>query len=518
VRPIRPWIALFVLALVGTAGIGPAAAQEGSDPSEGQAADAASDPSQAEGAAVDQGQTEATTGDQSAVDEEAPAEDDAQVEDAPGWRVQEAVPTPEWLTFGFTHRLRVEHLDNDYRSSANSAASAVSGRSLLNIGVQYNPVFGTLEIADSWAFLDEAAPADNTLVNPIDVLQLYAGAGHADLFQKGDSVGARLGRFTLDVGSRRLVARNRFRNTINAFTGLDVEWITQGEHTIRTFTAMPVQRRPFSDDEVRDHDVDLDEESDDTLFWGLFYSTPELHMGLKLEVYVFGLHEDDDDNGPGTANRQLATPGFRLHSDSIVGKVDVEIEGAAQLGTSRASTDRGDSRELDHRAFFTHIELGITFPGLWRPRFAAMYDYVSGDRDATDDNNGHFDTLYGARRFEFGPSGIYGILARSNINGPAVRLELEPTNWLDGFVGYRSAYLASDTDAWTSAGVRDPSGNSGRYLGRLIEGRLQQVAGVIVAALLQQAVQPPVVVMAPVPCRLATDNTHAILHANGLGV
>ena len=38
---------------------------------------------------------------------------------------------------------------------------------------------------------------------------------------------------------------------------------------------------------------------------------------------------------------------------------------------------------------------------------------------------------------------------------------------------HRFYWLASDTDAWTTSGVRDASGNSGDYLGQQFEIRLR---------------------------------------------
>ena len=40
--------------------------------------------------------------------------------------------------------------------------------------------------------------------------------------------------------------------------------------------------------------------------------------------------------------------------------------------------------------------------------------------------NNRFDTLYGARRFDFGPTSIYGPFIRSNLNSPALRLFFKP--------------------------------------------------------------------------------------------
>jgi hypothetical protein len=38
---------------------------------------------------------------------------------------------------------------------------------------------------------------------------------------------------------------------------------------------------------------------------------------------------------------------------------------------------------------------------------------------------------------------------------------------------YRPFWLASDTDAWTTSGLRDPTGNSGSFIGHQLEVRLR---------------------------------------------
>jgi hypothetical protein len=101
------------------------------------------------------------------------------------------------------------------------------------------------------------------------------------------------------------------------------------------------------------------------------------------------------------------------------------------------------------------------------------YDYASGDRDPNDGSNERFDTLFGARRFEYGPTSLYGAFMRANLNTPALRLELVPAARWDAFVDYRAVWLASDRDEWAGTGVRDPSGDSGSFVGQQVELRVR---------------------------------------------
>jgi hypothetical protein len=187
-----------------------------------------------------------------------------------------------------------------------------------------------------------------------------------------------------------------------------------------------------------------------------------------VEGYVLGIREDDDDVP--TADRDFLTPGFRILRAPAPQAIDFEFEAAYQHGTSRLTPLPSDDVDLRHRAFFVHAAVGYSFTGRWSPRLRFMYDYASGDRDPFDDANGRFNTLYGARRFEFGPTGIYGALGRSNLNSPALRLDVHPRRDLHWAAAYRPAWLAEARDFWTTTLLRDPTGSSGTFLGHQIEG------------------------------------------------
>jgi len=389
------------------------------------------------------------------------------------WRLSDALQTPDWLSLGGSHRTRFETLDGQFRAGRNGGDQVLVFRTTLRGELRLEDLRLRVELADSRATLaDVGTPLSTGIVNTLELLQAYVSLTTDDLFADGATSVLTAGRVTMDVGSRRLVARNRFRDTINSFTGVDWKWTGADLRHARAFVTLPVDRRPKRFAALIDNQWSFDRESTDVMFWGLFYQPPKLSWGDDGEIYVFGLHERDSARRA-TRNRQLLTPGLRFRRPAKAGAFDYEIESVFQFGNSRASTAATDTTDLDHFAHFQHVEAGYTFDAGWSPRVAAQFDYASGDRDPNDGDNEHFDTLFGARRFDFGPTGIYGPFARANLISPGLRLQLKPRSDTSIMFAHRAYWLASDRDAWTTSGVRDATGATSGYLGQQAEVRLR---------------------------------------------
>jgi len=382
------------------------------------------------------------------------------------WRLDDQVGTPDWLLITGGIRVRGEALDGQFRSkpSLDNSDQLLMTRSSLRLDAIDDEFGATLELMDSRVFGGGDGSFVNTsIANPIDVLQANASLSLGSL--AGGEHRLQIGRETLDLGGRRLVARNRYRNTINAFDAVDWLWSSEEGTELRVFWSLPVERLPSDQTGLLDGHPVLDEQDMDNQFYGAFLST-SLSDGVGLELYAFQL----DETAAGTKQRQLTTPGFRLTKKAATESVDYELESAVQFGDSRLSASGPD---LDHFAWFAHAALGYTFDGPWKPRIQVAYDFASGDSDPTDGENGRFDTLYGARRWEFGPTGIYGAIARSNLSSPELRFVVKPTSSSEVMTAVRGVWLAEGKDAWTTARVQDVTGAAGRHVGEQVEFRVR---------------------------------------------
>jgi hypothetical protein len=292
---------------------------------------------------------------------------------------------------------------------------------------------------------------DTTTVNEFDVLQLLGSLTLNNVLGSSLRTDVHFGRMTMDFGRRRLIARNDFRNTSNAFDGLHWQIGQDKAWRIRAFFVEPV---------VRD-DVKLDTQYDTSLFWGTYLESRQLPW-LQMDTYYLGLN---DQHVAKAANRRAySTFGGRLYKDPTAGEFDYEVETAWQIGTKGAT---------DHFAHFQHADLGYTFQLPWSPRLVAHYDYASGDRKPGDGQNEGFDTLFGARRWEYGPTGTFGPFFRTNLSSPGWRLIVTPAEGWTVQVKHRVWYLAQSKDFFGSSGLRDTTGHAGTSLGHDVEFRAQ---------------------------------------------
>jgi hypothetical protein len=332
-------------------------------------------------------------------------------------------------------------------------------------------VTALVELADARAYANAATQLANTVVNPLDVLQAQVTLRGDGVLRAGDKARLSAGRMTIDLGSRRLLARNEFRNTINSFVGVDGQWTDASGWTARVLAVAPVLRRPVAAVDLAANRLQADE-AQAAAWLGVAWLSGPVPWGAQLELFVVGLHESDSP-AAATADRRLLTPTVRWVRAPASGRFDGQFEASVQFGRSRASSKPTDAEDLRHAAAAVHAQLGYR-SSLWgQLRLAALFDYGSGDADPRDGSNGQFDTLFAARRFDFGPTGLYGALARSNLVSPGLRAEFAPGAVADATLSWHAAWLDAARDAWVPAGLRDPQGLSGRAIGHQLDIRLR---------------------------------------------
>jgi hypothetical protein len=367
-------------------------------------------------------------------------------------------------------RLRYEAIDGQARVGFDSRDDLVNVRTQLL--AEYNaPSFRLgAELYDSRAYgADAGTPLSTGEVNALELVQAYVATDIANAFGKGTKLSLTAGRMMLNLGSRRLVAADDYRNTTSGYTGLRADMAAP--HGVKaTFIYMlPQVRLPDDAASLRDNKVTMDRENFDLVLWGGLVSKAKAIGPAMLEMSFFHLGERDAPGRP-TRDRSLNTVGARIIADPSPGKFDYEIEAMWQSGEISRSLAIGAPMQ-DVSATFLHADIGYSFAAPWKPRLSLELDRASGDK--AGGSYGRFDTLFGMRRADLAPAGLYNAVGRANIMTPGIRLEAAPNKRLDLFAVYRAMWLAADEDSFSTTGVRDPAGRSGDFAGHQLEGRLR---------------------------------------------
>lgn len=361
-------------------------------------------------------------------------------------------------------RIRGEAIDNQFRPGVVDSDAALFFRSNLFAEYDAGPVRIAAEIQDSRAYFERRHGSISS--NEVDTLEPIQAYVAIDLAPRAT---LQLGRFTMDLGSRRFIARPIWRNTSTSFTGARFDWKSAGGDKLTAFWTMPQTRLPEDSDGVHANGVELDRERSARQLFGAIATRAHV-LGGTAELYSYRLVERD---APGfaTRNRRLWTSGIRFARPAKPGWIDYDVEGTWQTGTARLGTAASDVVDHPVTAWLVHGTVGRTFAGAWSPRIALNADYASGDTAAS--GYGRFDTLFGDSVFEFGQLGLYGPLTRSNLVSVELRAEAKPGKRTELMAALRPLWLASATDSFANTGVRDPAGSAGHYAGTQVETRIR---------------------------------------------
>lgn len=389
--------------------------------------------------------------------------------ETPVWNMHRTLGLPSWLSVSLEQRTRYETMANTFRADGNGGDQQIALQTALWLEAHNQNWRAGGEFLDARQFgADADSFLNNTHVDEADFIQGYLAWAEPDVLTGGLGLEVVAGRQTLNFGSRRLVARNAYRNTINSFDGLRVRIVDNKRWQLNLFVTKPVGRYPNETEQLLDHFHSFDEPEKQIWFSGGFLEVYNVFENLNAEFFLYHLDEGDRERNP-TRNRRYFTPGVRFYIKPGKNHFDFQSETIGQFGSNRETSAESDGKNLDHSAWFQHLDVGYTFDMPWSPRLAVEYDYASGDHDPNDDKDQRFDTLYGARRFDFGPTGIYGPFVRSNINTPGIRIKLLPLSNVETIIGHRFYWLAEDKDAWLAAGLRDKTGNTSNFIGQQLE-------------------------------------------------
>lgn len=379
-----------------------------------------------------------------------------------------AAPAAAEVDVSGSFRVRPGLVDGQVRPLTARSEAVVEIRTILSVRATTGAITWLAEMRDSRAYgngADSALVAGD--VNTFEPVQLRAAIDLGDVVGGGGRTQLVLGRTALDLGGRRLLSLGDYRNAAGFFTGAHARLETEGRGTFDLFWAMPQTRQPVGREAVLANRPALDRERLAQQVFGMVALVP-ISEELRAGVTVVGLAEKDRPDFQ-TRSRRLWTVGPRLLKEPARGQGDFEIEAFVQGGEA-APLDEPGGPALPVRSGMVRAAAGLSGPGALAPRLAAEFDYVSGDTPGG--RYGRFDQLFGARRFEFGPSSIYGVLGRANLLSPALRFSVNDRDRVQGWVVARALWAASATDFFSQSGARDASGDSGRFAGAQVDTRI----------------------------------------------
>jgi hypothetical protein len=353
------------------------------------------------------------------------------------------------IEFGAEHRLRFEFRDDDLRRPVPGADGPFLLRTRAYLGLKeaIDPVRFGIELQDSHR-VNSHFPPDDRDDNAHEILQAFGELHFKEALGDDRPLRLQYGRLAFEYVDRRLISRNQWRNTTNNFQGFRaVLGQRKNDWQLDVFAVQPIERlltRP-------------DQPFDGRWFYGVIGEWRRWSETVTLQPYYLLLDQDGDRE---QLDREIHTLALRGYGNVGESGYDFDVDVAFQFGHDAFQR---------HRALGFAAELGRTFDAKWEPRLSGACGYASGDRNPFDGVNQRFDRLFGFAR----PWSANDYFIWENMVTPRTRLELRPQEKVRLDAGYSVFWLASATDSWVPANRRDPTGQSGTFVGHELDVRLR---------------------------------------------
>jgi hypothetical protein len=363
----------------------------------------------------------------------------------------------DWIQAGLDYRSRFEYRENDLRraDSGIDRPLLLRARGYLSLKEKLDPFRFVVEVEDAQREFSKYQ-IDNRDYNRAEPVKAYAELYYKEGAGVNRPISIRYGIHSFEFLDRRLIGSNEWRNTTNTFQGAHVSiGKEQNNWSIDLLALVPLERLTNETDKrVRNQ-----------VFGGVIGHIRQWSDIITIEPYYLGLKQSkltqvkwnpdklslDPNNRVG---REIHTLGLRLYNVYKSG-FDYDISGIAQFGVNDTE------KQQRHEAFAFTFDTGYTFAHKWKPRTGFFYGYVSGDRNPNDNTNQRFERLYGFAR----PWSSNDYIQMENVQTSKFVLEFEPIKKVKIDTAVVWFYLASATDRWSGANLRDQTGKSGSYMG-----------------------------------------------------
>lgn len=360
----------------------------------------------------------------------------------------------DWLDLGLDYRFRYEYRDDDLRRSDVGLDEPFLHRTRAYLGVRdvLDPFRFAVEMQDARRY-NSNYPRDNRDVNEFEIIRLYAelyleDALGTDALGNDRPVSLRYGIHNFEFLDRRLIGNNQWRNTANTFQGFHgALGQERNDWQLDLLAVQPLNRLKY----------DWDRPVEQQWMYAAIGHWRRWSDVITLEPYYLALSQSAHGD---VQERLVHSPGLRGYG--VVGKsgFDYDFNLVYQFGRSGSQ---------DIQAYAGTAEVGYSFKHSWQPRFSLFYGYASGDEDPNDNEDNRFERFFGFGR----PWSANDYIVYENISTPKLRLELTPSKKVRMDLGYSFYWLASDTDRFSAANLRDRQGQSGSMIGHEFDGRIR---------------------------------------------